>query len=160
MAWSTPPTVVTGDIITASWGNTIRDLLRYLKGMDGAVTIDSALTATSFTGIGTGLTNLTMPNQFLFSTLAVSGTGQAAFSVNRPTGLVVATPVTQVQGVFIGVITGSSGGVFEVSDPWSLWSTGSGGPNFNLYHSAGNARYEVNYNNGTDTVRMNLIGWG
>ena len=50
MAWSTPPTVVTGDVITAAWGNTIRDLLRYLKGLDGAVAIDAALSATSFTG--------------------------------------------------------------------------------------------------------------
>jgi YD repeat-containing protein len=44
MAWTNPITVVTGDIIPASYGNTyVRDNTRYLKGMDGAVSIDSGM---------------------------------------------------------------------------------------------------------------------
>lgn len=36
MAWTTPATVVTGDVIQASWANThVRDNSRYLKGLDG-----------------------------------------------------------------------------------------------------------------------------
>lgn len=42
MAYTTTPTIVTGDIATAAWGNTyIRNNLRFLKGEDGLVTIDA-----------------------------------------------------------------------------------------------------------------------
>lgn len=42
MAWTTPVTVVTGNTITAAWGNTyVRDNTRYLKGMDGAIVFES-----------------------------------------------------------------------------------------------------------------------
>jgi len=41
MAWTTPRTWVTGEVVTASIMNThIRDNLRYIKGLDGAVQID------------------------------------------------------------------------------------------------------------------------
>lgn len=44
MAWTTPATFTVGEVVTASKLNThIRDNLRYLKGLDGAVTIESAL---------------------------------------------------------------------------------------------------------------------
>lgn len=40
MAWSDEALVVTGDIITAAWGNRRRSNERYLKGQDGPVTIE------------------------------------------------------------------------------------------------------------------------
>lgn len=44
MAWTTPMTTVAGQIITASnWNTHIRDNERYLKGLDGAPTIESGL---------------------------------------------------------------------------------------------------------------------
>jgi hypothetical protein len=51
MAWTAPATVVTGDIITAAWGNTfVRDNPNYLKGL-----LD-----------GTGADNVTVPAQLAF----------------------------------------------------------------------------------------------
>ncbi|MDP1615163.1 MAG: hypothetical protein Q8L68_05140, partial [Methylococcales bacterium] len=44
MAFTTPRTWVAGEIVTAALGNTHwRDNLRYLKGLDGAVTLSDAL---------------------------------------------------------------------------------------------------------------------
>lgn len=44
MAWTTPTQRNTGDLITASiWNTDIKDNLRYLKGMDGQVTIEDDL---------------------------------------------------------------------------------------------------------------------
>ncbi len=44
MAWTAPRTWVSGEIVTASLGNTHwRDNLRYLKGLDGIPTIESGL---------------------------------------------------------------------------------------------------------------------
>ncbi len=41
MAWTAPRTWVTGEVVTAALMNThVRDDLRYLKGLDGAVTIE------------------------------------------------------------------------------------------------------------------------
>lgn len=41
MAWTTPSVRSTGDLITASiWNTDLKDNLRYLKGMDGQVTIE------------------------------------------------------------------------------------------------------------------------
>ena len=43
MAWSLPRDWVAGEIVTASIMNThIRDNERYLKGLDGAVTLSNA----------------------------------------------------------------------------------------------------------------------
>ena len=60
MGWTTPATLVTGDVIQASWANThVRDNSRYLKGLDGSVAIQDDLavtggiTTTDDTGIGT-----------------------------------------------------------------------------------------------------------
>ena len=45
MAWVSPRTWVAGEVVTAALGNTHwRDNLRYLKGLDGAVTIGADLT--------------------------------------------------------------------------------------------------------------------
>lgn len=45
MAWSTPYTATTGDLITASiWNTYIKNQQRYLKGLDGAVEIEDDLT--------------------------------------------------------------------------------------------------------------------
>ena len=46
MAWSTPTTRATGYVVTAAnWNEFVNDL-RYLKGLDGAVAIENALTLT------------------------------------------------------------------------------------------------------------------
>ncbi len=53
MGWVLPRTYVTGEVITAAIGNTHwRDNLRYLKGLDGAVTIEDALTVDSLVTSG------------------------------------------------------------------------------------------------------------
>jgi hypothetical protein len=49
MAWTTPATFTVGEVVTASKLNThIRDNLRYLKGLDGTVTIESRLTVNHY----------------------------------------------------------------------------------------------------------------
>ena len=51
MAWTSPVTRVTGEIVTAaSWNVDVRDNLRALKGMDGLVTIQDGIT---MSGTGT-----------------------------------------------------------------------------------------------------------
>lgn len=46
MAWSTPTTRATGYVVTAAnWNEFVNDL-RYLKGLDGAVAIENAITLT------------------------------------------------------------------------------------------------------------------
>ena len=53
MAWTTPATVVTGDVIQASWANThVRDNSRYLKGLDGAVSIEDDVSVVDLTASG------------------------------------------------------------------------------------------------------------
>ena len=48
MAWTAPRTWVTGEVVTAALMNThVRDDLRYLKGLDGGVTVEDALTVDS-----------------------------------------------------------------------------------------------------------------
>jgi hypothetical protein len=55
MPWSTLPTVANGQLITSSWGNTVGDNLSYLKGLDGAVTIDNSVTVLGFLTVTGGL---------------------------------------------------------------------------------------------------------
>lgn len=44
MAWSTPAVRATGDLITAAiWNQDVKDNTRYLKGLDGKVTIQNAM---------------------------------------------------------------------------------------------------------------------
>lgn len=43
MAWATPSTFTVGEVVTASKMNEIRDNLRYLKGLDGEVSLDNHL---------------------------------------------------------------------------------------------------------------------
>jgi len=61
MAWATPTTRSTGYIVTASNWNEIVNDLRYLKGLDGAVAIEDAITLTQITtpsAPGAGLTSV------------------------------------------------------------------------------------------------------
>jgi hypothetical protein len=52
MAWSTPTTRSTGYVVTASnWNEVVNDL-RYLKGLDGAVAIENAITLTQIASPG------------------------------------------------------------------------------------------------------------
>ena len=46
MAWATPTTRSTGYVVTASNWNEIVNDLRYLKGLDGPVAIENAITLT------------------------------------------------------------------------------------------------------------------
>jgi hypothetical protein len=52
MAWATPTTRSTGYIVTASNWNQIVNDLRYLKGLDGAVAIENAITLTQIASPG------------------------------------------------------------------------------------------------------------
>lgn len=61
MAWATPSTFTTGQVVTAANLNQIRDNLRYLKGLDGAVTIENAITSAYAAGSG-GASTLTLRN--------------------------------------------------------------------------------------------------
>ena len=61
MAWATPTTRSTGYVVTASNWNEIVNDLRYLKGLDGAVAIENAITLTQITtpsAPGAGLTSV------------------------------------------------------------------------------------------------------
>lgn len=49
MAWDPPSTFSAGAVLTAAQMNQIRDSLRYLKGLDGAISLDAALTSPSMT---------------------------------------------------------------------------------------------------------------
>ena len=61
MAWATPTTRSTGYVVTASnWNEVVNDL-RYLKGLDGAVAIENAITLTQIStpsAPGAGLTSV------------------------------------------------------------------------------------------------------
>lgn len=49
MAWTAPRTWIVGEVVTAANMNLhVRDNTRYLKGLDGAVVVEDALSATSF----------------------------------------------------------------------------------------------------------------
>jgi hypothetical protein len=52
MAWATPTTRSTGYVVTASNWNEIVNDLRYLKGLDGAVAIENAITLTQIASPG------------------------------------------------------------------------------------------------------------
>jgi hypothetical protein len=52
MAWATPTTRSTGYIVTASNWNEIVNDLRYLKGLDGPVAIENAITLTQIASPG------------------------------------------------------------------------------------------------------------
>jgi hypothetical protein len=61
VAWTTPVTIVTGDVIQASWANThVRDNSRYLKGLDGPVAISDDVSVagdvTASEGVNAGTT--------------------------------------------------------------------------------------------------------
>ena len=52
MAWATPTTRSTGYVVTASNWNEIVNDLRYLKGLDGPVAIENAITLTQIASPG------------------------------------------------------------------------------------------------------------
>jgi hypothetical protein len=52
MAWATPTTRSTGYVVTASNWNEIVNDVRYLKGLDGAVAIENAITLTQIASPG------------------------------------------------------------------------------------------------------------
>lgn len=53
MAWTSPRTYVAGEVITAAiFNDHIRSNLRYLKGLDGSVTIDNDLTVSNLLTAG------------------------------------------------------------------------------------------------------------
>ena len=52
MAWTTPTTRSTGYVVTASNWNEIVNDLRYLKGLDGPVAIENAITLTQIASPG------------------------------------------------------------------------------------------------------------
>jgi hypothetical protein len=52
MAWATPTTRSTGYVVTAANWNEIVNDLRYLKGLDGAVAIENAVTLTQVASPG------------------------------------------------------------------------------------------------------------
>ncbi|KPV54674.1 hypothetical protein SE17_02285 [Kouleothrix aurantiaca] len=86
MAWSTPRTWSIGEVVTASMMNThIRDQLRYLKGLDGAVTLDDRMNLPPTSGTnGKGLRIGDATNQYAnFQGLDLSGSSYIFFSTNR-----------------------------------------------------------------------------
>lgn len=56
MAWATPWTATTGQVVTAAQMNAIRDNLRFLKGLDGGVTLENALSVNYAAGAASGST--------------------------------------------------------------------------------------------------------
>jgi hypothetical protein len=53
MGYTTPTTATVGQILTsARWNTEVRDNLRYLKGLDGNISLDSGLTAPTLTATG------------------------------------------------------------------------------------------------------------
>jgi len=52
MAWATPTTRSTGYVVTASNWNEIVNDLRYLKGLDGPIAIENAITLTQIASPG------------------------------------------------------------------------------------------------------------
>lgn len=60
MAWATPTTRSTGYIVTASNWNEIVNDLRYLKGLDGAVAIENAITLTQIASPGASTAGTTI----------------------------------------------------------------------------------------------------
>lgn len=56
MAWATPWTATTGQVVTAAQMNAIRDNLRYLKGLDGGIALENGVTVSYAAGSGGGST--------------------------------------------------------------------------------------------------------
>ena len=86
MAWSTPRTWSVGEVVTASMLNThVRDQLRYLKGLDGAVTIEDRMNLPLTSGTnGKGLRIGDATNQYAnFQGLDLSSNSYIFFSTNR-----------------------------------------------------------------------------
>ena len=58
MAWSTPPTFSVGEIPTAAKFNQIRDDLRHLKGLDGAIALNDTIVLPNTKALQFGTTSL------------------------------------------------------------------------------------------------------
>ena len=76
MAWATPTTRSTGYVVTASnWNEVVNDL-RYLKGLDGAVAIENAITLTQIASPGApgaGLTSVYAKSDGVYVRSGASG---------------------------------------------------------------------------------------
>ena len=76
MAWATPTTRSTGYVVTASnWNEVVNDL-RYLKGLDGAVAIENAITLTQIatpSAPGAGLTSMYAKSDGVYVRSGASG---------------------------------------------------------------------------------------
>lgn len=134
MAFTTPKTWVNGQLVTDSDLNAhVRDNLRYLKGLDGAVSLDSGLTAPSLTATG-----------------AVSG-ASASFTGNATVGGTLG--VTGV-ATFSALATFNSGATIAgASSPTlSLNTTAPGNRRTQIIlNQSGNARWYI----GNDTAQNN-----
>ena len=85
MAWSTPSAVSVGQILTASYVNILKDDLRYLKGLDGAVFVEDRLIVPLTSGTnGKGLRLGDASSQYgNFQALDTAGATVMFFSSNR-----------------------------------------------------------------------------
>lgn len=83
MAWTVgaSPYFSTGQVVSATVMNQVWDNLRYLKGSDGAVTIDNTMSLPSGLNVGTatGASGGSLPN------LHIARAGQAGFDVQNTT---------------------------------------------------------------------------
>lgn len=81
MAWTTPDSYSVGEILAAAKLNThLRDNLRYLKGLDGAVTIESPLTVSGATPALMLLSHTSGPYP---SYQGIGSTGVGGWDINR-----------------------------------------------------------------------------
>lgn len=100
MAWATPSTFTTGQVVTAANLNQIRDNLRYLKGLDGVPAIDAGSTwrEDSANGPPLSIQNTNAANTYCGSVnfLASSGGTRAAIRAYQafPGGLEMYTSGT------------------------------------------------------------------
>jgi hypothetical protein len=136
MAWATPSTFTTGEIVTAAKLNEIRDNLRYLKGLDGNVTVQDAIE----------IANNSTPN--LAIRLSSGATSFSQFLHNSATQ-------TRVRHV------SASGQALIDLDPEPL--DGTSAASFRFFRStntSGSASIAIHYGNNTAGIQHNLTGRG
>ena len=74
MAWTTPPVRATGDLITAAiWNQDVKDNTRYLKGLDGSITLENNLLFTDAL-YDIGASGATRPRSLYLSASITVGT--------------------------------------------------------------------------------------
>ncbi len=112
MAWDPPSAFSAGAVLTAAQMNQVRDSLRYLKGLDGAVTLSDALIATMLESNSVGrmkvwATPSASPLTTSYQVIVPDGTGDATqtacvVGVARSSGSAVA------EAFLIGASTGTT----------------------------------------------------